>query len=181
MKTIPCNDYYHIPKAKHDRIVYRFVTDDETTPSTCTIRLGDTDPMTGETIADVCLFTEYYRLMDHQIYVQGKETKDRLSLDGLTFDDGDDQKEQRTELSIPAEDPFDENVPEEVLRLRELADTLTGRLADVYEALLVRYAGGKARISMQDIADKWGIHLSQVYKDRAKIIQMIRKAIKEER
>ena len=174
---IPCNEYYHTPKAKHDRIVYRFVNDDDTTPSSCTVRLGDTDPLTGETIADLDFFTEYYRLADHQIYVQGKETKNRLSLDGMVFDGGDSQADQMEELSMPAEDPFSENEPEDVLRLRELAQSLTGRLADVYEALLVRYAGGKERISMQEIADKWGVHLSQVYYDRNKIIRMIRERI----
>ena len=69
--VIPCNDYYHTVKAKKDRIIYRFVTQDSNTPSSCAIRLGDIDPMTGEAITDVELFTEYYRMVDHEVYVQG--------------------------------------------------------------------------------------------------------------
>ena len=179
--VIPCNDYYHTVKAKKDRIIYRFVTQDRNTPSSCAIRLGDIDPLTGEAITDVELFTEYYRMVDHEVYVQGKETRNRLSLDGLTFDDGDDQKDHKTGFSAPAVDPFNEDLPEDILGLREIADSLTGRLADVYEALLVSYAGGKARLSMREIADKWDVHISQVYKDKDKIIRMIKEKISSSR
>ncbi len=52
------------------------------------------------------------------------------------------------------------------------------RMADVYEALLVSYTGGKAKMSiMREIAEKWGVHLSQICKDREKIIRMIRETI----
>ena len=175
--VIPCNDYYHTVKAKKDRIIYRFVTQDSNTPSSCAIRLGDIDPMTGEAITDVELFTEYYRMVDHEVYVQGKETRNRLSLDGMTFDNGDDQKDRKAGFSTPAADPFDDDLPEDLLGLREIAGTLTGRLADVYEALLVSYAGGKERLSMREIADKWNVHISQVYKDKDKIIRMIRERL----
>ncbi len=175
--VIPCNDYYHTVKAKKDRIIYRFVTQDSNTPSSCAIRLGDIDPLTGDAITDVSFFMDYYRMVDHEIYVQHKETRNRLSLDGLTFDNGDDQTERKTGLSTPAFDPFDDDLPDDIFGLREIAASLNGRLADVYEALLVSYAGGKERLSMREIAEKWNVHLSQVYKDKDKIIRMIREKL----
>ena len=184
MKTTngsPCNEYYHTVKAKKDRIIYRFVTQDSNTPSSCAIRLGDMDPLTGEPISDIELFMEYHRMADHEIYVQGKETQNRLSLDGLTFDNGDDQKDHKTSFSTPAVNLFDDDLPEDILCLMEIARSLTGRLADVYDALLVSYAGGKEKLSMRKIADKWNVHISQVYKDKDKIIRMIRKAVEETR
>ncbi len=81
-------------------------------------------------------------------------------------------------LGIPCEDPSSENEPEEILRLREIAASLSGRLADVYEALLVKYAGGKNKLSLKAIAEKWGVSTAQIYKDKDKIIQMIQESIK---
>ena len=178
MKTtaIPCNDYLHTPKAKKNRIIYRFVTDDGNTPSCCTVRLGDTDPATGEAITDIGFFREYYRLVDHQVYIQNKETKNHLSLDGLTFEDGDDECERKTRFSVPAADPYADE-PEDVLRLREIAASLNGYMADIYEWLLVKYAGGKEKLSLKIIAEKWNISLSQIYKDKDRIIRMIRENI----
>ena len=173
----PCNDYRHTVKAKKDRIIYRFVTQDNNTPSSCAIRLGDIDPMTGEAITDIELFMEYHRMADHEVYVQGKETRNRISLDGLVFPDGKDMTEFIPNCGIPAADPFDEDLPDDILALREIADSLTGRQADVYEALLVSHAGGQARSSMREIADKWDVHISQVYKDKDRIIRMIKEKI----
>ena len=64
-----------------------------------------------------------------------------------------------------------------ILRLREVASSLSGRLADVYEALLVKYAGGKEKISMTDLARKWGVSVTQICKDREKVIQLIREKV----
>lgn len=178
-KGIPCNEYYHTVKARKDRIEFRFVNTDRNTPSECTVRLGDTDPLTGEVITDVGFFREYHRLADHQIYVNGKETRDRLSLDGLINDNGKSELEKKKCFSTPACDPFAEDEPDEILCLREVGASLTGRLADVYEALLVKYAGGKEKISFTSLAKKWGVSVTQIGFDRDKIFRMIRKAITE--
>ena len=180
-KGIPCNEYYHTVKARKDRIEFRFVNTDRNTPSECTIRLGDTDPMTGEVITNVGFFREYHRLADHQIYVNGKETKDRLCLEGLVNDDGDSKLEKKKSFSVPACDPFAEDEPEEILCLRKVGASLTGRLADVYEALLVKYAGGKEKITFTALAEKWGVSVTQIGFDRDKIYRMIREAIAENR
>ena len=226
-KGIPCNDYLHTPKARHNRIIFRFVNDDTNTPSSCTVRLGDTDPMTGEIITNIEFFTEYYRLADHQVYKNLKASRvdltpsekrrykkektvfsesfekeygykptrsdlrdaltDRwpktyhLSIQEIINDDGDSKADQRKDLSEPASDPFNTDEPDEIACLREIAASLTGRMADVYEALLVKYAGGKEKITLTSLAEKWGVSIQQICFDRDKIIRMVRKAIKAER
>ena len=45
---IPCNETRFTNGKDRNRIVYQFVADDGVTPSTCTIRIGDKDPLTGE-------------------------------------------------------------------------------------------------------------------------------------
>ena len=82
-----------------------------------------------------------------------------------------------SELGIPCEDPFGEDEPEEIRQLREVASSLTGRMADIYEWLLVKYAGGTEKLSLQAIADKWGISKAQAYKDKDRIIRMIREKV----
>ena len=176
MKGIPCNDYLHTPKARKDRIVYRFVSDDGNTPSACTVRIGDEDPVTGETVSDTDCFLEYYRLVDHQVYIQNRETKGLLYLDGFPDNEDRDPRERLRAFSVPADDPFDD-VPDRILRLREIAASLCGRQADIYEALLVKYAGGKEKISMTDIARKWGVSVTQICMDRDRIIRMIREKV----
>lgn len=224
---IPCNDYLHTPTAQHDRIAFRFVTDDANTPASCIIRLGDIDPMTGEAITDVGFFTEYHKLAHHQVYKnlkasrvdltpeekrQFREEKAvfitafekkygykptrsdirdalaahwpkayHLSIQEMINEEGDSKADQREDLSIPAADPFNADAPLEIACLREVASSLTGRLADVYEALLVKYAGGKEKISFTSLAKKWGVSATQIGYDRDKIFRMIRKAVENAR
>ena len=111
-KGIPCNVYFHTVKREKNRIVYRFVSGDGEVPSAYTVRLGDTDPLTGEVLSDPELFLDYNRMVDHEVYVQGKETRNRLSLDALVSDDGDRREEWDPAFSVPAGDPFD--LPEEI-------------------------------------------------------------------
>ncbi len=175
---IPCNDWYRTVKARKNRINFQFVTDDGNTPSSCTVRIGDTDPKTGEQITDLTFFHEYYRLVDHQLYTNTKEYKNTVSYDIYTNDEGESNMERKLQFTVSIDDPFGENEPEEILRLREIAASLTGRLADIYEALLVKYAGGKEKISMTDLSRKWGVSVTQICKDRDKIIRMIKEKMK---
>ena len=232
MKTtigIPCNDYIYTPGSKRDRITFRFVTDDERThrPLTCTIRLGDTDPMTGETITDVAFFREYYKEADHQIYTNRKAARTELterekeqyesdkaefaadfekkygyqpsysdireglakrwpkayhqSIQEMINDEGDDKSDRRMDLSIPAQDPFDTDVPDDIACLREVASSLTGRLADVYIAMLAKFDEGTENIPLISIAEKWSVSPAQITYDQEKIRRMIRKAIEAAR
>ena len=226
-KGIPCNETRHTLKAEKDRICFRFVTEDGNTPSACTVSIGDTDPMTGETITDMTFFTEYHRMADHDIYSWWKSRRPALtaqekrqrgdrktalaedfeaeygyrpresdlqwmtdgfrterttvSVEQFRDEEGCPEIDRIGGVSIPFEDPFAENEPDEIFRLRALASTLKGEMADLYEWLLVKYAGGKVKLSMQEIADRWGISLSQAYKDKDRLVRMIREACRKER
>lgn len=67
-KGIPCNETHFTNGKNKNRISFRFVTDDGITPSSCTIRIGDTDPMTGEVITDMEFFRDYHRQADREIH-----------------------------------------------------------------------------------------------------------------
>ena len=97
-----------------------------------------------------------------------------VSIERFRDEEGRPECDRITGFAIPCEDPFAEDEPDEILRLREVASSLTGRLADVYEALLVKYAGGKEKITMTSLARKWGVSIQQICKDRKKIIRIIR-------
>lgn len=66
-KGLRCNETWYVDGINRDRIRYEFVAEDGVTPSSCVIRLGDTDPRTGEKITDLTFFREYHRLVDHQV------------------------------------------------------------------------------------------------------------------
>ena len=66
-KGLRCNETWYVDGINRDRIRYEFVTEDGVTPSSCMIRLGDTDPRTGEKITDLTFFREYHKLVDHQV------------------------------------------------------------------------------------------------------------------
>ena len=101
------------------------------------------------------------------------------SIERYRDEEANPESDRISGLGIPCEDPFDEDTPDEIQRLREVAASLTGRLADVYEAMLIRYAGGKVRITTEELARKWGVSVSQIGKDRAKIIRMIREKVQQ--
>ena len=82
------------------------------------------------------------------------------------------------ELSIPCEDPFGDDETIDIFQLKEFASGLTGLQADLYEWLLVKYAGGKVKLSMKDIADRWKICLAQAYKEKDELVRMIKDAVK---
>ena len=67
-KNIPCNNTRRTNKKDQNRIVFEFVTEDNITASSCTVRIGDKDPMTGETITNMEFYLkEYYKLDEHQV------------------------------------------------------------------------------------------------------------------
>ena len=75
-------------------------------PSFCMVQIGDKDPLKGEEITDINFFTEYYRLVDHQIYIQSKETKGVLYMDVARNNEGEDCTKRKTDLNLPANNPF---------------------------------------------------------------------------
>ena len=222
-KGIPCNETRYINADRRDRIHYDFVSDDGNTPSSCTVRLGDTDPATGEPITDVTFFRDYHRFRDHQVMKNlaavrpaftPEEKEDRrrrrdafiaaytaehgcppsgaavydyldrteaerylLSMDALVNPKGESLLDRMPAFSVPS---FADAVESPMLQaLREVAASLTGRKAEVYEAMLRRADGDKDRVRFTDIAKKWGVSPKQITKDQQKIMRMVRKRAQE--
>jgi hypothetical protein len=75
----------------------------------------------------------------------------------MADEEGCNEIEHQLDCGSPAEDPPGLDVPDDITAMRELAASLTGRLADVYEALLIQHAGGREKITMSSIARKWGV------------------------
>ena len=68
MKNITrCHDTQYVPKSRQDVIRFDFLTDDRVTPSSSVIRLGDQDPMTGDPITDVTVFSGYYKQVNEEV------------------------------------------------------------------------------------------------------------------
>ncbi len=72
-KGIPCFDYSETGLKACRRIDFNFVSGDEEIASSCTVSVGDTDPLTGEVIADLTFIREYHRLRNREIYLNKKE------------------------------------------------------------------------------------------------------------
>lgn len=221
-KGVRCNETRNDSRQNRDRIRYEFLSDDGITPSSCTVRLGDVDTVTGEAVTDVTVFLEYHRLKDAQVrqnlkamrpeyteeeMVRRKETREaisedfrrrwgyapsrddvvylmeeperwNLSVSVMVNEDGKDHSSRHTELSEPAVmDEEEETV--EMQALREVAVSLTGRKAEVYEAMIQRAAGGRERLRFSDIARKWGVAPKQITMDQERIMEMVRKRAEE--
>ena len=221
-KGIRCNEVRFTNKDKRDRIKFQFVSDDGNTPSSCTVCVGDIDPITGEKITDVTFFREYYRVVDHQVREnlkaerrrqtpeeiarkeKEKETYIRMfvkqwgytpsrddvlyhleqmenegyHLSAMVFEDdetGENIMDRQSEFCAEME----EEESTQFQALREVAGELTGRKAEVFEAMLQRAAGGKERLRFSDIARRWGVAPKQITKDQVKIKDMIKKKLFE--
>ena len=77
-----------------------------------------------------------------------------------------------------ADSLLEEDSPEEsedTEALREFARSLSGRLADVYQMLLIKTDAGADQPCWYELADKWGVTSGQISRDKKKIIRMIRK------
>ena len=222
-KGIPCNETRFTYGDKRKQISFRFVTDDGITPSSCTIRIGDTDPMTGEPITEMEFFQEYHRHTDSEVYrnlkaIRPAYTRNQkawrdaeklaftrrfeqeygytpsaddvryhmeqieperfhLYLDEVLQGDDGAIDEYGREFKQQAEDPFGTELPDDLYALKEVADSLTGRLRAVYEAMLQRAAGGADRMTLTDVQHEWGVSYTQIMKDTKKIEKMIREKI----
>ena len=219
-KGIRCNETRFTNGKDREQIRYQFLSEDGVTPSACTVRLGEVDPLTGEPVTDVSFFREYYRVVDHQVHQnlkaarrdytpaeklrrerekrvfmesfkerwgyapskddvryhleQEEEERYHLSLDVLVNSDtGESTLDRHPEFSMPFE--AEEELPVELEALREVAASLTGRKAEVYEAMIQRAAGGKERVRFSEIAKKWGVAPKQITKDQERIMEMVRK------
>ena len=224
MKTIhgnPANETHVTPKAERDRLTFQFVTDDNNTASSFTVRIGDTDPVTGEKITNLDFFHEFYKHIDSEIYSnlktmrpdytgsqkawrreearkyseefreehgyaptrddirwhleQQEKRRYNLYYDSLTGEDGDSLTDCMADFGARDACPFGTDLPDDVYRLRELADTFTDRQRDVFEAMLTNISGGKTKITNTALARRWGVCEKMIRKEQAAIIGMIKK------
>lgn len=89
-KGIHCNNTRRTNKKDQNRIVFEFVSDDNITASSCTVRIGDKDPMTGETITNMEFYLkEYYKLDEHQV---------RKNVESIRTPFTGEQREEREQL-----------------------------------------------------------------------------------
>jgi hypothetical protein len=90
---------------------------------------------------------------------------------------GEPADEFANEFQQKDEDPFGADLPDDIYALREIANSLTGRLRAVYEAMLQHAAGGAGKTTFTEIAWEWHVSYNQMMKDSKKIEEMIREKI----
>ena len=101
-----------------------------------------------------------------------------LSLDTILDDEnGSDDLERHAAFSVPSFADREETIEEQALR--EVAESLTGRKAEVFEAMIQRAAGGQARLRFSEIAEKWGVSQKQITMEQERIKKMVRKRAEE--
>ena len=205
-------------------IGYRYVTDDGNTPSSCMVRLHDTDPLTGEMLTEVD-FRNYYREANKEAYqslkairppLTAKEKEERrrirediirefteahgyapnkgtlqylmeerlgnrnnVSIEAFTGEDGECFAgkmaafiDRDAETALPGCDDSPTGV------LRELEKSLTGRLYDVYQMMIVKAQKGGVRITAHEIALKWKVSDTQIGRDQKKLVEMIAESLR---
>lgn len=110
---------------------------------------------------------------DDLLYLMEEQERWNLSVSALVNEEGKEHASRHTELSEPAVSEEEESV--EMQALREVAASLTGRKAEVYQAMIQRAAGGQERIRFSEIARKWGVAPKQITKDQERIMEMVRR------
>ena len=219
-KTCRCNETQFVAKKNWNVLSYDFVSDDGVVPSSCTIRLCDVDPLTGEKIADLTVFSGYYEAVNQEVrtnlkqirpertkkeiaarkrageeyaaifeqkygyrpsrdditlYLDEKEgPRSLLSYDATVNENGESYLESVGAFSNPFQDPFEDKIPVELRALRDVAASLSGRLADVYSALLARYDEDEEKVKFIDLAEKWNVSPAQITKDIKKIGNLVK-------
>ena len=79
----------YVAKKDWNVLRYDFVAGDGLVPSSCEIRLGDPDPLTGEPITDMTVFASYYRLVNQEV---------RSNLDQIRIEKTKKERRETNEL-----------------------------------------------------------------------------------
>ena len=74
-KVTRCNDTRYVSRSDMSVLKYEFLSEDDNTPSSCEIRLGDVDPLTGLPITDESLFKGYYQCVNREVRVNLKQIR----------------------------------------------------------------------------------------------------------
>lgn len=122
----------------------------------------------------------YYPSVDDILYhlEQLESERYNLNLGNITSEEGEPIDEFGDEFVQHDDDPFGADLPDDIYELRQLAESLTGRLRAVYEAMLQRMADGSDRMTLADVQHEWGVSYNQIMKDVRKIKKLIRERIR---
>ncbi len=99
--------------------------------------------------------------------------------DALRNEDGESGIESWTPFSCPFEDPFEDDLPVEMRALREVGLSLTGRLRDVFDALLGKTDENGNKVKLKDLADKWDVSPATITMYKKQIFELVRKRAAE--
>lgn len=91
---------------------------------------------------------------------------------------GDDELEDLTLRDPAAEAAYGLDESDAVYRMREYAESLNPRQRDIYQAMLMKYQGGGIWITNQELAEKWGVSVTMIRKEQARIEEGIKKAVR---
>jgi hypothetical protein len=100
-----------------------------------------------------------------------------LSVSVLVNEDGEDHVCRHREFSEPAAVEEEESV--EMQALREVAASLTGRLAEVFEVMFSKANGEKGGLKFRDLADKWDVSPKRINAYQEQIKAKVRKRAEE--
>lgn len=112
-------------------------------------------------------------------YLMEEQEQERwnMSVSVLVNEDGKDHTSRHKELSEPAAVEEEESV--EMQALREVAASLTGRLAEVYAVMFSKANGEKGGLKFRDLADKWDVSPKRINDYQEQIRAKVRKRAEE--
>ena len=181
-----CNNVVKTRGDERNEITYRFVTDGAGgVPARATVRIGDKDPLTFETVTEEFV-KDYHRMEDREVYYNQKSTGMLHGCRTLSYDYGmpDDADRSCAEV-MPEMGTSGSLVPDEIIRkmiserLAEITGRFSGRMKEVYEAMLSRQGGKGTKIRVVELARKWGVSERQIGYDQEKIARIIREEMRE--
>ena len=106
-----------------------------------------------------------------------EEERWNLSVNVLVNEKGKNHTCRYRELSALAE--MDEEESVEMQALREVAASLTGRLAEVYAVMFSKANGDKGGLKFRDLADKWDVSPKRINDYQEQIKAKVRKRAEE--
>ena len=121
----------------------------------------------------------YMPSKDDVRYLMEEQEEERwnLSVNVLVNEKGKDHTCRYRELSALAE--MDEEESVEMQALREVAASLTGRLAEVYAVMFSKANGEKGGLKFRDLVDKWDVSPKRINDYQEQIKAKVRKRAEE--
>ena len=113
-------------------------------------------------------------------YIQDERWGNRynLHMDALYDDNGEFRDDRLINFHIYKNDGDEDS---DTAALRAFAETLSGRMRDVYELMLEKCSGGAGARTGKEVAERWGVCPATIVKDEARIRKMIAALFAERR